>query len=94
LSFARSQVAVFSAPGTAAGESSQAGGIVAPWLFGFLIGTGFWESGFLGYAFGAALMLIAAVVAALFAVRAERASLEHVARPLAAEYPQHGAGGA
>jgi hypothetical protein len=63
-------------------------------LFAFLIGTGSWESGFLGYALGAALMLIAAVVATLFAVRAERASLEHVARPLAAEYPQHGAGGA
>jgi MFS family permease len=81
-------IAVFFSLGTAAG------GIVAPWLFGFLIGTGSRESVFLGYALGAALMLIAAVVAALFAVRAERTSLEHVARPLAAEHPQRGAGGA
>jgi hypothetical protein len=35
-------------------------------------------------------MLIAAVVAALLAVKAERISLERVARPLTAEDPQRG----
>lgn len=74
-------IAVFFALGTAAG------GIVAPWLFGLLIGTGSRVSVFFGYALGAGLMLIAAVVAAFLAVKAERTSLERVARPLAAEGP-------
>lgn len=77
-------IAVFFSLGTAAG------GIVAPWLFGFLIGTGSRASLFFGYALGAGLMLIAAVVAALFGVKAERTSLERVARPLAAEDPPRG----
>jgi MFS family permease len=77
-------IAVFFSLGTAAG------GIAAPWLFGVLIGSGSRASVFLGYALGAALMLIAAVVAALLAVKAERISLERVARPLTAEDPQRG----
>jgi hypothetical protein len=60
------------------------------WLIGILIGTGSRASVFLGYALGAALMLLAAIVAALLAVNAERTSLERVARPLAAEDPQRG----
>jgi hypothetical protein len=38
-----------------------------------------------GYLLGAALMIAAAVVAALYAVAAERKPLEAVARPLAQE---------
>jgi drug/metabolite transporter (DMT)-like permease len=38
---------------------------------------------FAGYLLGAALMIAAAVVAALYAVAAERKPLEAVARPLA-----------
>jgi len=58
------------------------GGVVAPWLFGILIGTG--ERGAIawGYVFGATLMLIAAAVTVRLGVAAERRSLEHVARPL------------
>lgn len=61
------------------------GGIAGPWLFGMLIETGSRTSVFMGYLLGAALMLAAAVVAALWAVAAERKPLEEVARPLAQE---------
>jgi MFS family permease len=69
-------IAVFYAFGTAAG------GVAAPWIFGALIGTGERAAVFGGYAFGAALMLIAAVVAWFIGVDAERLSLESVATPL------------
>ncbi|KFC66748.1 Major facilitator superfamily MFS_1 [Bosea sp. LC85] len=69
-------IAVFYAIGTGAG------GVAGPWLFGALIDTGSRASVFGGYLFGAALMLAAAVIAALYAVRAERRPLESVARPL------------
>jgi MFS family permease len=60
------------------------GGVIGPWLFGVLIDTGSRWSLFGGYLFGAALMLIAAVIAARYGVAAERKPLESVARPLAA----------
>jgi MFS family permease len=69
-------IAAFYAVGTGIG------GIAGPWLFGALIDTGSRLSVFGGYLFGAALMLTAALIAALFAVRAERRSLEDVTRPL------------
>jgi MFS family permease len=69
-------IAVFYALGTALG------GIVGPWLFGVLIGTGARAAIGWGYAFGAALMLIAAAVTLRLGVAAERRSLEDVARPL------------
>lgn len=69
-------IAVFYAIGTGAG------GIAGPWLFGALIDTGSRASVFGGYLFGATLMLAAAVIAALYAVKAERRSLESIARPL------------
>ena len=58
------------------------GGVVGPWLFGALIGTG--ERGAIGwgYAFGALLMLVAAVTTLFIGVAAERRPLEDVARPL------------
>lgn len=71
-------IAVFYALGTAIG------GAGAPLLFGLLIGSGSRLSLFWGYAFGAALMLAAALVAGLFAVRAEGRSLEDVTTPLSA----------
>lgn len=61
------------------------GGVVGPWLFGQLIETGSRASLFGGYLLGAALMVLAAVVALFFAVRAERRPLEEVARPLSQE---------
>jgi MFS family permease len=72
-------IAIFYAIGTGLG------GVAAPYLFGILIATG---SRFIvlgGFLFGAALMIAAAVVAAFFAVAAERKPLETVARPLAQE---------
>jgi MFS family permease len=72
-------IAVFYAVGTAAG------GLLAPWLFGALIGTGSRAAVFAGYLFAAALMLAAALIEWRFGVDAERRSLEEVARPLSAD---------
>jgi MFS family permease len=69
-------IAAFYAVGTGVG------GVAGPWLFGFLIDTGSRGSVFGGYLFGAVLMLAAAVIAARFAIRAERQPLESIARPL------------
>jgi MFS family permease len=71
-------IAFFYAVGTGVG------GVLGPWLFGALIETGSRMSVFGGYLGGAILMLIAAVVAARWAVPAERRSLEAISRPLAA----------
>src|SRR3954465_13167074 len=69
-------IAFFYAVGTAIG------GVASPWLFGMLVGSGERGDVFLGYLFGAALMVGAAVVEVLIGVKAERQPLEHVARPL------------
>jgi MFS family permease len=71
-------IAVFYAAGTALG------GAGAPYLFGALIATGSREAVVSGYYLGAGLMMVAAVVAAIFGVAAERKPLEEVARPLSA----------
>jgi MFS family permease len=69
-------IALFYALGTAVG------GIAGPWLFGTLIGTGERSSIAWGYAFGATLMMIAAVAEVILGVPAERRALEDVATPL------------
>jgi MFS family permease len=61
------------------------GGFGAPALFGALIATGSRSNVFMGYAVGAALVLVAAAIAWRNAVDAERKPLEHVAAPLGAE---------
>ncbi len=76
-------IAFFYAIGTAAG------GITGPLLFGALI-EGSSESGDItgiavGYYIGAALMVIGGVVEIVFGVKAERQSLESIARPLTAQ---------
>ena len=71
-------IAFFYSLGTAAG------GIVAPWLFGTLIGTGSRTGVFYGYLIGALLMLAAAGIEIIYGVTAERVSLEKVAEPLSA----------
>jgi len=77
-------IAIFFSVGTAAG------GMLAPWLSGVLIGTGSRQAVFFGYALGASMMLLAALAAARYAVTAERAPLERVARPLSAvDAPRH-----
>jgi MFS family permease len=74
-------IAFFVAIGTAIG------GVAAPWLFGTLIGTGSRVNLFYGYLAGAGLMLIAAVIEAIFGVKAEQQPLENLATPLSAEEP-------
>jgi MFS family permease len=59
------------------------GGIAGPLLFGMLISTGSRGSVAIGYCVGAALMVAAALVQAVWGVAAERKSLETVSRPLA-----------
>src|SRR4051794_17792902 len=71
-------IAFFYAVGTAIG------GVASPWLFGMLVGTGERGDVFLGYLFGAALMVGAALVELAIGIRAERQPLEAVARPLSA----------
>jgi len=71
-------IAFFYAIGTAIG------GVASPWLFGMLVGTGERGEVFLGYLFGAGLMIAAAVVELLIGVKAERQPLESVARPISA----------
>lgn len=69
-------IAVFYAAGTAVG------GIVAPWLFGTLIGTGSRLYVFYGYVGAALLMLSAALTESKFGIDAEGRSLEQIAEPL------------
>src|SRR6266403_421906 len=69
-------IAFFYAVGTAIG------GVASPWLFGMLVGTGERGEVFLGYLFGAGLMIAAALVELLIGVKAERQPLESVARPI------------
>jgi MFS family permease len=71
-------IAVFYAVGTATG------GAFAPSLFAWLIGSGDRGEVYLGYLLGAALMIGAAVVELAIGVKAERQSLEDVARPISA----------
>lgn len=69
-------IAVFYAFGTGLG------GIVGPTLFGELIESQQRGHVLIGYLIGAALMLLAAVVQAIWGAATERQSLERVARPL------------
>jgi MFS family permease len=72
-------IALFFSLGTAAG------GIVAPWLFGTLIGSGSREKVFYGYLAAGVLMLAAAAIELMIGVKAERSSLEELASPLSSE---------
>jgi MFS family permease len=71
-------IAFFYAVGTALG------GVVSPWLFGTLVGSGERGAVFDGYLFGAALMIAAALTELAIGIKAERQPLESVARPLSA----------
>ncbi len=69
-------ISIFYAIGT------LAGGVGAPALFGKLIGTGSRADVFVGYLFGAGLMVFAAAVEWRVGVKAERRSLEAISLPL------------
>jgi MFS family permease len=69
--------------------SQGAGGVVAPWLFGHLIGgANNVHAGrgplSIGYLIGAAIMIIGGLVAWFIGVDSERKSLEDIANPLSA----------
>jgi MFS family permease len=72
-------IAIFYAIGT------LVGGVGAPILFGWIIGTGSTTTLFVGYLVAAALMIVGAIVEAWIGVPAERRSLEHVAAPLSSK---------
>jgi MFS family permease len=69
-------IALFYALGTGVG------GVAGPALFGALIESGSRVSIMWGYELGAALMVVAALVAAVLGLKAERRSLEDIAPPL------------
>lgn len=72
-------IALFFAIGTAVG------GITGPALFGQLVESGQANLLATGFFIGAGVMLLGSVAEVLLGVRAERQSLEHIARPLTAE---------
>jgi MFS family permease len=72
-------IAVFFAIGT------LAGGVGAPLLFGWIIGTGSSTVLFLGYLLAAGLMVFGALMEAWMGVPAERRPLEEVAAPLSSK---------
>jgi MFS family permease len=69
-------IAIFYAVGT------LAGGVGAPILFGYIIGTGSSDALFIGYLVAAVLMIFGAIVELWLGVAAERRPLEDVAAPL------------
>jgi hypothetical protein len=72
-------IAIFFAVGT------LVGGVGAPLLFGWIIGTGSSTALFIGYLMAAAAMIFAAATEAWIGVAAERRSLEHIAAPLSSK---------
>jgi len=72
-------IAIFFALGT------LVGGVGAPLLFGWIIGTGSSTALFTGYLVAATLMIFAAAMEAWIGVAAERRSLEHIAAPLSSK---------
>ena len=72
-------IAIFFAVGT------LVGGVGAPLLFGWIIGTGSSTALFIGYLVAAMLMIFAAIMEAWIGVAAERRSLEHIAAPLSSK---------
>jgi MFS family permease len=69
-------IAIFYAIGT------LAGGVGAPILFGWMIGTGSKTALFAGYLVGAGLMIVGGLTEAWIGVAAEGRSLESIAAPL------------
>ena len=74
-------IAIFYAIGT------LTGGVFAPWLFGWIIGTGSANGLLIGYLLAAFLMIAGAIVELWIGVPAERRPLEHIAAPLSSRTP-------
>ena len=73
-------IAIFYAVGT------LTGGLFAPLLFGWIIGTGSSGALFAGYLAAAFLMILGAIAELWIGVAAERRPLEHVAAPLSSRH--------
>jgi len=73
-------IAIFYAVGT------LTGGVFAPLLFGWIIGTGSSSALFAGYLAAGLLMILGAIVELWIGVAAERRPLEHVAAPLSSRH--------
>jgi MFS family permease len=67
------------------GVGTLVGGVGAPLLFGWIIGTGSSTALFMGYLVAATLMIFAAATEAWIGVAAEGRSLEHIATPLSSK---------
>jgi MFS family permease len=79
-------IAVFYAIGTGIG------GVIGPQVFSRLINTGSYENVFLALGLGAVMMILGGLAELVFGVKAERQSLESVAKPLTvADAPQQAA---
>jgi MFS family permease len=72
-------IAVFYAIGTGIG------GVIGPQVFSRMINTESYEQVFLALSLGAAMMILGGLAELLFGVKAERASLESIAKPLTVE---------
>jgi MFS family permease len=71
-------IAVFYAIGTGIG------GVIGPQVFSRMINTDSYQQVFLALSLGAVMMIVGGVAELLFGVKAERRSLESLARPLTA----------
>ncbi len=71
-------IAVFYAVGTGIG------GVIGPQVFSRLINTGSYQQVFYALSLGAVMMIIGGIAELLFGLKAERQSLESIARPLTA----------
>jgi MFS family permease len=74
-------IAVFYAVGTGIG------GIIGPQVFSRLVNTDSYEQVFLALGLGAVMMILGGIAELFFGVKAERRSLESIARPLTATGP-------
>ncbi len=72
-------IAVFYAIGTGIG------GVIGPQVFSRLINTGSYEQVFIALSLGAVMMILGGLAELLFGVKAERESLESIAKPLTVE---------
>jgi MFS family permease len=71
-------IAVFYAIGTGIG------GVIGPQVFSRLINTGSYQQVFLALGLGAVMMILGGIAELLFGLKAERQSLESIAKPLTA----------
>lgn len=78
-------IAVFYAIGTGIG------GVIGPQVFSRMINTGSYEQVFLALSLGAVIMILGGLAELVFGVKAERESLERIAKPLTVEDSPKGA---